>query len=90
MSTIHAHVGAKIRARRAGLEISPAALADYLDISVSDLESYETGRRRICVSLLFGFANVLNVEIAYFFSGMTVASDYSPPPPRTRHLHLVH
>ncbi len=90
MSTIDAHVGAKIKARRAALEISPAALAVPLNISVADLAHYENGQRRICVSLLFAFANSLDVEIGYFFRDMTFASDQRLATRRTKSLYLVH
>lgn len=89
MSTIDIHVGAKIKARRVTLEISPYALALALNISVADLVHYENGRRRVCVSLLFEIANTLDVEIGYFFSGMTFASDTRLAATRKPNLYMV-
>ncbi len=90
MTRIDAHVGAKIKARRASLEMSPPALARSLSITVADLGLYERGERRVCVSLLFEIANVLDVEIAYFFHDMRYTSELRFTPCHDRGLYLVH
>lgn len=81
MSTIDAHVGTKIKTSRAALGITPTAFANDLDISITDLALYESGRRRICVSLLFACANSLEVEFA---------SPEEPAPRRKTGLYLGH
>ncbi len=89
MSTIHAHVGAKIKTRRAALGITPNAFANDLDISTADLALYESGRRRICVSLLFACANSLEVEIGYFFRDMRFATKNRPQDARQGYISSI-
>ena len=65
------HVGDRLRMRRAVLNISQSHLAEKLDISFQQLQKYEKGTNRIAASKLFYLAEILDVDISYFYEGLT-------------------
>ena len=79
---IDVYVGSRLRAERLKRRLSQAALAEALDLTFQQVQKYEKGTNRISASKLFEAAKFLEVEIGYFFEGLSrVSSDgYAVPP----------
>lgn len=60
-------VGGKVRERRTELKVSQERLAEVIDISVQQLQKYESGANRIGASRLFSIAEALDKPIGFFF-----------------------
>lgn len=60
-------IGSRISASRRKRNVSQIDLAQKLKIPQSSLACYETGKRRVPISLLFRIAESLNTEIDSFF-----------------------
>ncbi|MGB1360694.1 MAG: helix-turn-helix domain-containing protein [Alphaproteobacteria bacterium] len=67
---IDVHVGHKLRERRTLLGLSQTQMADTLGITFQQVQKYEKGTNRISASRLVDLANVLDVEITFFFDSM--------------------
>jgi transcriptional regulator with XRE-family HTH domain len=63
------HVGRRLRLRRQMLNMSQSELGKVAGITFQQVQKYERGANRISASRLQQFANVLDVDIAYFFEG---------------------
>ncbi len=61
------HVGQRIRELREARGIAPRTLADHLDISVAELDRFESGEERIAPNLLGTMARLCRVGIDWFF-----------------------
>lgn len=64
-------VGARICARRKLLQLSQKQMAEKLGITFQQIQKYEKGVNRIGAGRLYTIANILGVDIDYFFSGLT-------------------
>jgi len=65
---IDVHVGARISARRRLLQLSQKELAERLGITFQQVQKYEKGMNRIGAGRLYSIANILGVDINYFYS----------------------
>ena len=75
-------VGSNIRRIRTMRRMSQEALGEKLGVTFQQVQKYEKGTNRISASKLFEAAKFLEVEIGYFFEGLSrVSSDgYAVPP----------
>ena len=64
------YVGSKIRQRRGGVGLTQEQLAEALDISYQQIQKYETGANRVSAGRLYQIAQILGVDINYFFDDM--------------------
>ena len=64
------HVGRRIRIRRTLAGFSQTKLADELDLTFQQLQKYESGANRVSASRLWAISQILDVPIAFFFSGL--------------------
>jgi transcriptional regulator with XRE-family HTH domain len=64
---IDAHIGARIQMRRAALGLTREAMAQALDLTVRQVEAFETGAARVTAGALFEIADLFDVKVAYFF-----------------------
>ena len=64
------YIGARIRERRMMLGLTQPQLTALIGTSLQQAYKYETGINHIAVSRLYQIAEVLGVEIGYFFDGM--------------------
>ena len=64
-------VGARICSRRKLLQLSQKQMAEKLGITFQQIQKYEKGVNRIGAGRLYTIANILGVDIDYFFSGLT-------------------
>jgi transcriptional regulator with XRE-family HTH domain len=70
---IDRHVGTRIRGRRVGLRISQTKLGQSIGVTFQQIQKYESGTNRVGASNLFKIARTLEVEVAFFFEGVTQA-----------------
>ena len=64
---VDAHVGARICARRRLLQLSQKEMAEALGITFQQVQKYEKGVNRIGAGRLFNIAQLLGVDVDYFF-----------------------
>ncbi len=64
---IDIHVGSRLRLRRMMLGISQEKLGDRLGLTFQQIQKYEKGTNRIGASRLYTLAQVLDVNIQFFF-----------------------
>jgi len=67
---IDAHVGGRLRARRALMGLSQEKLGEAVGLTFQQVQKYERGTNRISASRLWDMSKALGVEIAYFFEGL--------------------
>ena len=64
---IDRHVGARMRERRIMLGVTQQHLADLIGVTCGQAHKYERGTNRMAASRLYKAAQVLGVEVSYFF-----------------------
>ncbi len=67
---IDRYVGGRVRLRRNLLGISQERLAQGLGLSFQQIQKYESGANRIGASRLYQLAQLLDVDVNYFFDDM--------------------
>jgi transcriptional regulator with XRE-family HTH domain len=70
---IDVHVGQRVRLRRTLLGMSQMTLAEAIGLTFQQVQKYERGANRVSSSRLVDLANVLDVEVSYFFEEMSAA-----------------
>jgi transcriptional regulator with XRE-family HTH domain len=65
------HVGSRVRLRRMLLGLTQEKLGEALGLTFQQVQKYEKGTNRIGASRLQQIAQFLEVEIAYFFEGLS-------------------
>lgn len=66
---IDIHVGARIRTQRKLSGMTQTQLADQLGLTFQQVQKYEKGTNRVGSSRLARIAEVLGVQISFFFEG---------------------
>ena len=69
--SIDSHVGKRLRQRRIELGMSQQKLSGVTGVSYQQIQKYERGTNRVGASMLWVLSDVLNVEPAYFFEGLS-------------------
>jgi transcriptional regulator with XRE-family HTH domain len=69
---IDKHVGSRVRMRRMMINMSQEKLGEKLGITFQQIQKYEKGTNRIGASRLQQIANVLGVQVGFFFEGAPV------------------
>jgi len=64
-------VGDRIRRRRILMGLTQDQLGESLGISFQQIQKYETGMNRVSASRLWDIADALNVQVAFFFDGLS-------------------
>jgi transcriptional regulator with XRE-family HTH domain len=66
------HFGEKLRARRMVMapKVSQQDLGAALGVSFQQVQKYEKGVNRLSAALMVRIAQVLNVDVRYFFDGL--------------------
>lgn len=67
---IDIHVGSRVRLRRMLVGMSQEKLGEKLGLTFQQVQKYEKGTNRIGASRLFTIANILGVEVQFFFEDM--------------------
>lgn len=81
---IERHVGQKIRERRTMLGLTQQQLAEKLGITYQQAHKYERGINRVSAGRLYELASVLNVDVGFFFEGLSLESAPEDLNPRQR------
>ena len=63
------HVGSRVRMRRMMLGMSQEKLGKALGLTFQQVQKYEKGTNRIGASRLQQIANILQVQVSFFFEG---------------------
>ena len=75
---IDCHIGARLRQLRIMNGLTQQMLADLIGVTYQQAHKYETGVNRIAAGRLYMIAQVLGVDVDYFFEGL---QRYVPNPP---------
>ena len=70
-----AYVGSRVRFRRMMLGMSRQRLAEELSITFHQVQKYEKGVNRITAGRLYQIAELLAVEVEFFFENATADPD---------------
>jgi transcriptional regulator with XRE-family HTH domain len=70
-----AHVGRRLRLRRTLLKISQNELASTLGLTNQQIQKYENGSNKISASRLHTLAEILSVQVQFFFDDMPKSAD---------------
>jgi transcriptional regulator with XRE-family HTH domain len=62
------------------LGLTQEHLASALEISYQQVQKYETGANRVSAGRLYEIARALEIEVAYFFEGMSPDTESGPMP----------
>ena len=68
-SPIDIHVGSRMRMRRMMLGMSQEKLGDAFGLTFQQVQKYESGKNRMGSSRLQQAADILGVEVPFFFEG---------------------
>ena len=69
VSPVDVRVGRRLKERRNALGITQENLADGVGLTFQQIQKYEKGANRISASRLQQFANILKIEVTWFFEG---------------------
>jgi transcriptional regulator with XRE-family HTH domain len=67
---IDRHIGARMRERRIMLGLTQQQLADLIGVTYQQAHKYEKGINRLAAGRLYNLAQVLGVDVSYFFDGL--------------------
>jgi len=90
LKNINRCVGARMRHRRIVLGMTQSQLANLIGITYQQEQKYEKGINRITAGRLYRIAQVLRVQVSYFYEGLGGETDLLPPPEQRMVLELVH
>jgi transcriptional regulator with XRE-family HTH domain len=71
---ISTHIGRRLNDVRISKGLSLAQVASRCGVSLQQIHRYETGDNTISAPMLWSLAKCLDVEIGYFFEGLTEAT----------------
>ena len=61
------HIAGRLKHRRTELEIRQADIAEFLGLSIAQIQKYETGQNRISAATLYRLSYQLGVPLDWFF-----------------------
>jgi transcriptional regulator with XRE-family HTH domain len=86
---IDRHIGARLRQRRIMNGLTQQQMADLIGVTYQQAHKYETGVNRIAAGRLYVIAQVLGVDIGYFFEGLDDEEPSAPTPQQRVFLDLA-
>lgn len=86
---IDRHIGARLRQRRVMNGLTQQGLADLIGVTYQQAHKYENGVNRIAAGRLYTIAQVLRVDVGYFFEGLQSAAPREPTPQQRVFLDLA-
>ena len=75
---IDRHVGGRMRERRIMLGLSQQQLAELVGVTYQQAHKYEQGINRMAAGQLYQVAQVLGVDVGYFFEGIGGDETFRP------------
>ncbi len=76
---VDGHVGRRVRERRREIGMSQAKLGNALGIAPQQVLKYEAGTDRVAAGRLWDIADRLDVDVGYFFDGISAGRARKPP-----------
>ncbi len=70
MSDVDDHVGRRVRERRREIGMYQGKLGNALGVTYQQVQKYEAGTYRVAAGRLWDVANILEVDVGYFFEGI--------------------
>ena len=67
---VDGYVGRRVRERRREIGMSEEKRGKALGITSQQVQKYEVGTNRVMASRLWDIANILEVDVGYFFEGV--------------------
>jgi transcriptional regulator with XRE-family HTH domain len=86
---IDRHIGARLRQCRIMNGLTQQTLADLIGVTYQQAHKYEKGVNRIAAGRLYIIAQVLRVDVGYFFEGLQSDSSNEPTPQQRVFLDLA-
>jgi transcriptional regulator with XRE-family HTH domain len=83
------HIGERLRQRRVMNGFTQQTMADLIGVTYQQAHKYESGLNRIAAGRLYVIAQVLGVEVGYFFEGLDGAPRSEPTPQQRVFLDLA-
>ncbi|HUZ11304.1 MAG TPA: helix-turn-helix transcriptional regulator [Caulobacteraceae bacterium] len=75
---IDLHLGKRLRRRRRLLGLTQQQLASACGVRFQQIQKYECGANRISAARLWRIAEALDVEVGYFFEGLSAPPQSTP------------
>lgn len=75
LDPVDKHVGSRVRMRRMLVGVSQVKLGEALGLTFQQVQKYEKGSNRISASRLQQIANMLGVQVSFFFDGAPTSED---------------
>ena len=72
-NNVDRHVGAKIRERRIMLGLTQHQVAEMVGCAMQQMNKRERGTNRVTAGNLFTIAQVLKVDVGYFYEGLDMS-----------------
>jgi transcriptional regulator with XRE-family HTH domain len=86
---IDRHIGARLRQQRVMNGLTQQKMADLIGVTYQQAHKYENGVNRIAAGRLYIIAQVLGVDVSYFFEGLQTAAPSEPSPQQRVFLDLA-
>jgi len=86
---IDRHIGARLRQQRIMNGLTQQKMADLIGVTYQQAHKYENGVNRIAAGRLYVIAQVLGVDIGYFFEDLQSAAPSEPSPQQRVFLDLA-
>jgi transcriptional regulator with XRE-family HTH domain len=86
---IDRHIGARLRQQRLVNGLTQQKMADLIGVTYQQAHKYENGVNRIAAGRLYIIAQVLGVDVGYFFEGLQSARPTEPSPQQRVFLDLA-
>jgi transcriptional regulator with XRE-family HTH domain len=83
------YVSLRIRQRRIMLGLTQQQMAELIGVTYQQAHKYENGVNRIAAGRLYTIAQVLGVDVGYFFEGLQGAGPREPSPQQRVFLDLA-
>lgn len=71
-------VGRALRRRRRLMGLTQGQVAEAVGVRFQQIQKYECASNRISVAMLWKLACVLDVDVGYFFAGLSRQADLDP------------
>lgn len=86
---IDRYIGDRLRQRRVMNGLTQQRMAELIGVTYQQAHKYESGTNRIAAGRLYVIAQVLGVEVGYFFEGLETNSNSDPTPQQRVFLDLA-
>jgi len=75
LSPVDISIGKRVKDRRTLVGMTQTELGNIIGVTFQQIQKYEKGMNRITASTLYKLAEILKVDIAYFYQDVKVSKD---------------